>query len=47
MPRSIEVILRNEIVETVKPGDKCLFVGSLVVIPSIVSYSKPGEIAQL
>jgi len=43
MPRSIDIILRNEIVDKVKPGDKCLFNGQLVVVPDIISLLKPGE----
>lgn len=43
MPRSIDVVLRNEIVEKVKPGDKCQFVGMLVAVPEIYSLLKPGE----
>jgi DNA replication licensing factor MCM6 len=43
MPRSIDVILRNEIVDMAKPGDRCIFTGSLIVVPDIVSLSKPGE----
>ena len=43
MPRSMDVILRNEIVDTAKPGDRCIFTGTLVVVPDIVSLLKPGE----
>jgi DNA replication licensing factor MCM6 len=43
MPRSIDVILRNEIVDMAKPGDRCIFTGSLIVVPDIVSLIKPGE----
>lgn len=43
MPRSLDVILRNEIVETCKPGDKCVFTGTLLVVPDIISLLKPGE----
>jgi len=46
MPRSLDVILRNELVETCKPGDKCLFSGSLIVVPDIISLTKPGEKVQ-
>ena len=47
MPRSIDVILRNEIVDTAKPGDRCIFTGTLVVVPDIVSLLKPGEKVQV
>ena len=43
MPRSIDVVLRNEIVDTAKPGDKCIFVGCLIVIPDVYAISKPGD----
>jgi len=43
MPRSIDIILRNELVETCKPGDKLYFTGCLQVIPDIISLVKPGE----
>lgn len=43
MPRSIDVVLRNEIVDKAKPGDICIFTGSLVVVPDIISLLKPGE----
>ena len=37
MPRTIDVILRNELVEKAKPGDKCNFIGTLIVVPDITS----------
>jgi len=43
MPRSIDVILRGEIVDRAKPGDKAIFSGKLVVVPDIVQLLKPGE----
>ena len=46
MPRSIDVIIRHEIVETCKPGDKCQFIGELIVVPDITSMYKPGEKVQ-
>ncbi|CCJ28171.1 unnamed protein product, partial [Pneumocystis jirovecii] len=39
---SLDVILRGEIVERVKAGDKCLFTGSLIVIPDISQLGLPG-----
>jgi DNA replication licensing factor MCM6 len=36
MPRSIDVILRGDIVDHAKPGDKAIFTGKLVVVPDIV-----------
>lgn len=43
MPRSIDVILRGEIVDQAKPGDRTIFTGNLVVVPDIVQLLKPGE----
>jgi len=43
MPRSIDVILRGEIVDMAKPGDRTIFTGNLVVVPDIVQLLKPGE----
>jgi DNA replication licensing factor MCM6 len=43
MPRSIDIILRNEIVDSAKPGDRCIFTGSLIVVPDVVSLLKPGQ----
>lgn len=43
MPRSIDVILRGEIVDSAKPGDRTIFTGNLIVVPDIVQLSKPGE----
>ena len=46
MPRSIDVILRGEIVDLSKPGDKAIFTGILVEVPDIVQLLKPGEKSQ-
>lgn len=43
MPRSIDIILRNEIVDKVKPGENAIFTGMLTVLPDIYSLLKPGE----
>ena len=43
MPRSMDVIVRNEMVERAKAGDKCVFVGSLVVLPDGSALSRSGE----
>lgn len=43
MPRSIDVILHNDICDAARPGDKCTFTGCLTVVPDIYSLSKPGE----
>lgn len=39
----MDIIIRNEMVETVRPGDKAVFVGSLIVIPDMAAFSVPGE----
>ena len=36
MPRSIDIILRGEIVDSAKPGDRSIFSGNLVVVPDVV-----------
>ena len=46
MPRSIDIILRDDLVETVKPGDKVNFIGNIIVVPDITALSKPGEKVQ-
>lgn len=43
MPRSIDVILRGEIVDIPKPGDKAVFTGKLVVVPDVAQMLKPGD----
>jgi DNA replication licensing factor MCM6 len=35
MPRSMKIVLRNEEVEKAKPGDKCVFTGTLIVVPDV------------
>ena len=46
MPRSIDVILRGDMVEQAKPGDRTCFTGMLIVVPDIVQLGKPGEKVQ-
>lgn len=43
MPRSIDIIVRCEEVEKGQPGDRCIFVGTPVVVPDLYSMLKPGE----
>eukprot|EP00232_Nephroselmis_pyriformis_P019189 CAMPEP_0182900038 /NCGR_PEP_ID=MMETSP0034_2-20130328/28518_1 /TAXON_ID=156128 /ORGANISM="Nephroselmis pyriformis, Strain CCMP717" /LENGTH=84 /DNA_ID=CAMNT_0025034159 /DNA_START=12 /DNA_END=262 /DNA_ORIENTATION=- len=33
LPRTMDVILRNDQVEIARAGDKCVFSGSLIVVP--------------
>src|SRR5256885_9084627 len=35
MPRTMDVILRGEQVERTKPGEKCIFTGTLIVVPDV------------
>ena len=37
LPRTMEVILRNDQVESVRPGDKAVFTGMLVVVPDVAA----------
>ncbi len=43
LPRTIDVVLRNDQVEGVRPGDKAVFTGSLVVVPDVAALTAPGE----
>lgn len=47
IPRSVEVILRAENVETVQAGDRYDFTGTLIVVPDVRSLSLPGAKAEL
>ncbi|XP_072197898.1 DNA replication licensing factor MCM6 [Excalfactoria chinensis] len=46
IPRSVEVILRAEAVESAQAGDKCDFTGSLIVVPDVAQLSTPGVRAE-
>lgn len=46
MPRTLDVILRGEAVERAKPGDKCKFTGTEIVIPDVSQLGLPGVKAQ-
>lgn len=47
IPRSVEVILRAEIVETVQAGDRYDFTGTLIVVPDVASLQMPGAKAEM
>ena len=47
MPRSIDVILRNDNTEKAQPGDICRMIGYLCVLPNVSSMFKPGERTQI
>ncbi|KAK9478641.1 MCM2/3/5 family-domain-containing protein [Lipomyces japonicus] len=42
MPRTMDIILRGELVETAKAGDKCVFTGTLIAIPDVTQLGLPG-----
>lgn len=47
MPRTVDVILRNDNVESAKAGDKVVLSGSLIVIPDAVSLARAGDRIQV
>lgn len=42
IPRSLEVVLRAEAVETAQAGDRCDFTGTLIVVPDVSQLRTPG-----
>lgn len=42
MPRTMDIILRGEIVDRAKAGEKCIFTGALIVIPDVSQLGLPG-----
>jgi DNA replication licensing factor MCM6 len=42
MPRTMDVILRGEIVDRAKAGEKCIFTGTVIVIPDVSQFRVPG-----
>merc|ERR1719300_934848 len=44
--RSVDIILRAEAVETAQPGDRCEFVGTLIVVPDVGAINLPGAQAE-
>jgi DNA replication licensing factor MCM6 len=46
MPRSIDVIIRGEMCDRVKPGDKVTVTGALIVVPDVPSLMKPGDVSK-
>nr|XP_020635331.1 DNA replication licensing factor MCM6 [Pogona vitticeps] len=46
IPRSVEVVLRAEAVESAQAGDKCDFTGTLIVVPDVAQLSTPGVRAE-
>ncbi|KAI9798212.1 MAG: hypothetical protein M1825_005403 [Sarcosagium campestre] len=46
MPRTMDVILRGEIVDRAKAGEKCVFTGALIVVPDVSQLGLPGVRAE-
>ena len=46
IPRSLEVILRAEAVDMAQPGDKCDFIGTLIVVPDVGQMQTAGAQAE-
>ncbi|XDV28163.1 hypothetical protein PO909_031518, partial [Leuciscus waleckii] len=46
IPRSVEVILRAEAVETAQAGDRCDFTGTLIVVPDVFALALAGTRAE-
>lgn len=42
MPRTLDVILRGDCVERAKPGDRCRFTGTDIVVPDVTQLGLPG-----
>lgn len=42
MPRTMDVILRGEMVDRAKAGEKCIFTGTLIVVPDVSQFRMPG-----
>lgn len=43
----MDVILRSEIVEKAKAGDKCVFTGTFIVVPDVSALGLPGVNAEM
>ena len=42
MPRTMDVIMRGEMVDRAKAGEKCVFTGTLIVVPDVSQFRMPG-----
>ena len=42
MPRTMDVILRGELVDRAKAGERCIFTGTAIVIPDVSQFRVPG-----
>lgn len=45
--RRLDVVLRSEMVERAKAGDKCVFTGSFIVVPDVAQLGLPGVNAEM
>jgi DNA replication licensing factor MCM6 len=43
---SLEVVVRAEAVELAQAGDRCDFIGTLIVVPDVGSLNLPGAKAE-
>ena len=43
IPRSVEVVLRAEAVESAQAGDRCDFTGALIVVPDVSVLAIAGH----
>ena len=43
IPRSVEIVLRAEAVETAQAGDRCDFTGTLIVVPDVSALAMSGD----
>lgn len=39
IPRTLDIVVRNDIVDKAKPGDRCFFTGVLIVIPDVAAMA--------
>lgn len=39
----MEVLLRADTVELAQPGDRCEFIGTLIVVPDVGQLATPGQ----
>jgi DNA replication licensing factor MCM6 len=42
MPRSMDIIVRHDVVERAKAGDRSIFTGALIVVPDVSQIAGPG-----
>ncbi|XP_076808665.1 DNA replication licensing factor MCM6-like [Clavelina lepadiformis] len=46
IPRTVDVVVRAEAVELAQAGDRCDFIGTLIVVPDVGQLSTPGRQAE-